>query len=50
MVYNFCVFLSNVSSALDARSQVDVIYLDFKKPFDKVSHGGLLYKPRALKC
>ncbi len=47
-VQQLLCFLCNISSALDARSQVDVIYLDFKKAFDKVSHGGLLFKLNSL--
>ncbi len=47
-VQQLLCFLCNVSSALDARTQVDIIYLDFKKAFDKVSHGGLLFKLNSL--
>ena len=41
-------FLNSVSSALDSKAQMDVIYLDFNKAFDSVSHGGLLLKLRLL--
>ena len=33
---------------LDSKSQVDFVYLDFKKAFDKVSHSGLLVKLDSL--
>ena len=36
--------LDDWSRALDAGDQVGVIYTDFKKPFDKVSHRRLLSK------
>ena len=34
--------------ALEKRQQVDVIYLDFSKAFDKVSHCKLLFKLECL--
>lgn len=34
--------------ALDEHQQTDVICIDFKKAFDKVSHGKLLYKLRQI--
>ena len=37
-------FLEDVSQALDEGDDVDVIYLDFKKAFDKVPHRRLLVK------
>ena len=34
--------------ALERRQQVDVIYLDFSKAFDRVSHEKLLFKLQCL--
>lgn len=34
--------------ALERRQQVDVIYLDFSKAFDRVSHEKLLFKLECL--
>ena len=36
------------ATALDRRQQVDVIYLDFSKAFDRVSHEKLLFKLECL--
>ena len=33
---------------LDSNSSVDMVYLDFSKKFDKVDHGILLHKLRAV--
>ena len=33
---------------LDSNSYVDMVYLDFLKAFDKVDHGILLHKLRAV--
>ena len=33
---------------LDSNSSVDMVYLDFSKVFDKVDHGLLLHKLRAV--
>ena len=35
-----------ITMALDRKSCVDVVYLDFSKAFDKVSHAHLIYKMR----
>ena len=37
-----------IVSALESNTKLDVIYLDFAKAFDKVDHGVLLHKVRAL--
>ena len=36
------------ANALERRQQVDVIYLDFSKAFDRVSHEKLLFKLECL--
>ena len=41
---NLLVFLDLVTDSLDNQDNVDVIYLDFAKAFDKVPHGRLLDK------
>uniref|UniRef100_A0A4W3J087 Reverse transcriptase domain-containing protein n=1 Tax=Callorhinchus milii TaxID=7868 RepID=A0A4W3J087_CALMI len=41
---NLLEFFENVSSRLDRGDPVDVLYLDFKKAFDKVPHKRLLHK------
>lgn len=45
---NLCVFSNSVLSAFSRGRQVDCIYLDFSKAFDKVSHVHLMAKLRAL--
>ena len=40
-------FFEEVTRKLDKGEPVDVIYLDFQKAFDKVSHRRLLNKLRA---
>lgn len=37
------------SRVLDAKGQVDVVFLDFKKAFDKVSHQKLMNKLELIK-
>lgn len=41
---NLCLFSDYLFSALDKRLQVDTIYTDFAKAFDKVCHAILLRK------
>ena len=36
--------ISDLTSALDAGHEVDVLFLDFSKAFDWVSHNFLFYK------
>ena len=43
-VTNLCVFAEHVSEALDNKNQLDVIYTDCAKAFDKVDHEVLLGK------
>ena len=38
----------NIMHMLDSNSSVDMVYLDFSKAFDKVHHGILLHKLRAV--
>ena len=40
-------FLEDVTKWVDEGSPVDIIYLDFKKAFDKVPHQRLLLKLKA---
>ena len=41
------MFLEDVTKWVDEGSQVDIIYLDFFKAFDKVPHQRLLLKLKA---
>ena len=38
----------NIMHMLDSNSSVDMMYLDFSKAFDKVDHGIILNKLRAV--
>ena len=44
---NMLCFLEDVTKWVDEGSPVDIIYLDFKKAFDKVPHQRLLLKLKA---
>ena len=37
-------YVHNLATSLDAREQIDNIYLDMEKAFDRVPHEKLLYK------
>ena len=41
---NLCIFTHYLATSLDQGSQVDVIYLDYRKAFDQVSHQILIEK------
>ena len=45
-VYNLLEFHEAVSDWVDEGKAVDIVYLDFKKAFDKVPHWRLLPKVR----
>ena len=47
MLNKYVIFLEDVTKWLDEGSPVDIIYLDFKKAFDKVPHQRLLLKLNA---
>ena len=40
-------FLEEITNQIDEGSPVDIIYLDFQKAFDRVSHQRLLLKLKA---
>ena len=44
MPNKFVMFFEEITKWVDDGSQVDVIYLDFKKAFDKVPHQRLILK------
>ena len=44
---NMLCFLEEITKWIDVGSQVDIIYLDFQKAFDKVPHQRLLLKLKA---
>ena len=39
----------NIMHMIDSNSYVDMVYLDFSKAFNKLDHGIILYKLRAVK-
>ena len=41
---NFLCFFEEITKWVDEGSPVDIIYLDFQKAFDKVSHQKLIFK------
>ena len=41
---NLLILLENITKSLDEGDNVDLIYLDFAKAFDKVSHSKLIDK------
>lgn len=47
MPTNLCLYTQFLSDALDGGLQVDAIYTDFLKAFDKIDHNILLIKLRA---
>ena len=44
MPNKFVMFFEEITKWVDEGSSVDVIYLDFKKAFDKVPHQSLILK------
>ena len=47
MLNKYVIFLEDITKWLDEGPPVDIIYLDFKKAFDKVPHQRLLLKLKA---
>ena len=43
-LHQLLTFLNNIYHSFDINVQTDVIYLDFKKAFDRVAHDELLFK------
>ena len=41
---NLLEFLEYITTQIDERNPIDVIYLDFQKAFDKVPHARLICK------
>ena len=44
MLNKYVFFFEEITKWIDEGSPVDIIYLDFQKPFDKVPHQRLLLK------
>ena len=49
-VTNLAVFHNNYIDSIVSKVQVDVVYTDFAKAFDKLNHRLLLYKLSVLNC
>ena len=47
MLNKYVMFFGRCHKCVDEGSPVDIIYLDFKKAFDKVPHQRLLLKLKA---
>lgn len=47
-ITNLVLFTSDIKESVDQNTQVDVIYTDFSKAFDKVNHNFLVKKLNAL--
>ena len=46
---NLCTYTEFILNSLDARTQVDAVYTDFSKAFDKIDHAILVSKLEAIR-